>query len=654
MWSQSDHAKAMSEPSSESINADLTQTYADQYNNHFSIKKEQNTFYALLTEQGINRKFKIEKTFGHYPLQQYLVATGNGHLQVLPYSWDARPKEQDGQRWFHINQGVTDKLDTENRYHWQQPLQNWNGMCADCHSSQLQRNFDSDNNLFNSAWKEINVGCLSCHNEHAPNYTASNKPTGTWQRDTTGKVAKWIGEPRNTQTIETCFSCHSLREPLTDGFSAQGHYLDKHSPSLLELPFYYPDGQIKDEVYVYGSFMQSKMAQAGVNCLDCHDKHNMKVKVQGDGLCLSCHSADEYFTNKHNKHQGSTDSTQCVDCHMPETTYMGVDARRDHSFIIPNAPLAHAYQSPDVCLSCHTDKNKQWSINAYKSLFGEVPPRSDSSHTFALARAGKLSEHNKLWLVINDINFPVIKRAATLMLLPQLFTQLTGEQLTPYLNSKEELIRLAATKISSLLTEQDKAKYLGLRLTDPRKAVRVEAVKQLLYNPIPERWHKQFIAAVDEFNIMQDQSLWRAEGLLNQADKWLGGNEPAKAIALYLAAIKRDPYFDGSYINLAELYRQLGKKNLEQSIYAKAINNKIATPAMHFSFGLFFIRQGKLQESVLLLSQAAQADASNSHYRYIYLLSLQKMGYIAKYNIELNKARTDFPKQAIFFSVNSL
>jgi hypothetical protein len=86
---------------------------------------------------------------------------------------------------------------------------------------------------------------------------------------------------------------------LTDGFKANKPFLDQFVPQLLSPPNYHVDGQIKEEVYVYGSFLQSKMFAAGVNCLDCHDKHTMKLKLEDNGLCLQCHSASEYNLKLH-------------------------------------------------------------------------------------------------------------------------------------------------------------------------------------------------------------------------------------------------------------------------------------------------------------------------------------------------------------------
>ena len=132
-----------------------------------------------------------------------------------------------------------------------------------------------------------------------------------------------------------CFSCHALRAPLTDGIKANKPFLEQFTPQLPAAPNYYADGQIKEDVYFYGTFLQSKMYGKGVNCLDCHDKHTMKLKVEGNGLCLQCHGGEVYNVKEHYQHNEDSTGAQCVTFYMPENRYMGADDRRDHSFKIP-------------------------------------------------------------------------------------------------------------------------------------------------------------------------------------------------------------------------------------------------------------------------------------------------------------------------------
>ena len=59
---------------------------------------------------------------------------------------------------------------------------------------------------------------------------------------------------------------------------------------------YFADGQIQDEVYEYGSFLQSKMYAAGVTCTNCHNPHDLKVPVSADRVCATCHLPEKFDT----------------------------------------------------------------------------------------------------------------------------------------------------------------------------------------------------------------------------------------------------------------------------------------------------------------------------------------------------------------------
>ena len=105
--------------------------------------------------------FRIKYTFGVYPLQQYLVEFPDGRLQALSIAWDARPKNDGGQRWFHLY--PTERITHDDELHWTRPAQNWNFMCADCHSTGVRKNYDAAADRFQTRWAEINVGCEACH-----------------------------------------------------------------------------------------------------------------------------------------------------------------------------------------------------------------------------------------------------------------------------------------------------------------------------------------------------------------------------------------------------------------------------------------------------------------------------------------------------------
>ncbi|MBK8288262.1 MAG: hypothetical protein IPK95_06180 [Cellvibrionales bacterium] len=227
--------------------------------------------------------------------------------------------------------------------------------------NKFRQNYDTKTNTYQSSWKEIGVGCESCHgpgSKHIEWTQSPDKKTDSkkgwdiqltsgslqlWQHQTETTKAKRT-EPGNLVQVERCAQCHSRRSRIHTGNNEQ-FFMDAFLPSLLDESLYYPDGQIQDEVYEYGSFLQSKMADKGVTCSNCHNPHSGKTKIQGNGLCLQCHNSN-LDSPQHTMHQPSTKGSYCVDCHMPTTNYMTVDARRDHSMRIPRPDLSERLGTP--------------------------------------------------------------------------------------------------------------------------------------------------------------------------------------------------------------------------------------------------------------------------------------------------------------------
>jgi len=305
----------------------------------------------------------VAYTFGIEPLQQYLVALLGGRYQVLPAFWDTRPESQGGQRWADIH-GFD--VAHDDPLHWTGPQQNWNHMCASCHSTGLVKGYDATSDSFATRWVEIDVACEACHGHGAAHAAWAEDGSGeamglanplgddsTWVFDD-GQVNARRSVPRESQReFETCAACHSRRNSLTDGHDAGAPFHDGFRLALLEESLYDADGQIDAEVFVAGSFLQSRMYAAGVTCGDCHEPHSLTLRAEGNALCGQCHRAERYDRTSHHRHEGGA-GTQCVDCHMPAKTYMTIDPRRDHSFRVPRPDLSVRLGTRNACTGCHT------------------------------------------------------------------------------------------------------------------------------------------------------------------------------------------------------------------------------------------------------------------------------------------------------------
>jgi len=650
-WSTSHHAKSMLLPSETSILGDFSDVTIEHHNQKATFSKGDDYLVKMTDKGGKTVSYKIAYTFGYTPLQQYLVKADSGKFQVLPFAWDARDKKAGGQRWFHVY--PKESLPTGDRLHWQQPLQNWNGMCADCHSTGLKRNYDVTHDLFKTTFSSMNVSCGSCHAasaKHASFQRKNSKFSTDWKdelssygKDLNGfkfkegtPTATWSGDKiRQRPEMQVCAACHSLRSPLTDGIDPASKFLDQFSPALLEDTLYFPDGQIKGEVYVWGSFLQSKMYKAGVSCFDCHDSHSLKLKAKGNNLCTRCHSAPVFDTRKHHKHPEQSKGAMCVFCHMPERTYMVVDPRRDHSFKVPRPDISSQTASPNACTGCHRDQNNAWAMKALKTWFPDSQQTGRGAMTFQQAQRGNPKARRALKKFIEDDNKSAIKRASALALIPRIVTPELINLAKFYLNDPSPLMRIGAIRALSALPMITRYRLLKPLLNDPVKAVRVDAARVLLDSPEAQLHTQAFAELLQADKI----SAWRGEGRLNLGLNYSSHGDYAAAEQQYRQSLNQDPSFTPALINLTELLRQTGRENEALMLLEKAAAKEgNVDPMVYHALGLAQIRQGKTKEAVLSLEKAKNADRRNPRYAYVYLVALNSMGQTDKAYRELKNS----------------
>jgi hypothetical protein len=154
-WLLSDHHKAMNPATEEFVLGDFNDATFEHFGQVFRFFRKDGGYWVnALDETGTARDMKIEYTFGHYPLQQYLIPFSGGRYQALQVCWDSRTKEEGGQRWYHLY--PDEAVPPDDILHWTRRHFNWNYMCADCHSTNLDKSFDAgtwSNWLSHSRWR---------------------------------------------------------------------------------------------------------------------------------------------------------------------------------------------------------------------------------------------------------------------------------------------------------------------------------------------------------------------------------------------------------------------------------------------------------------------------------------------------------------------
>jgi hypothetical protein len=303
LWRGSHHKLAMDHATDKSVLGDFADTSFDRYGVRSRFFRKDGKFFVETDgPDGKLAVFEIKYTFGVNPLQQYLIEFPDGRLQALSIAWDSRPKEQGGQHWFHLY--PNEDIRHDDVLHWTKLNQNWNFMCAECHSTGVRKNYDAMNDRFSTIWSEISVGCEACHGagsrhvawarerQHWWPFGKSDDPTrGLAERFTERRDATWSPNaargtairsnlPRTLRAeVETCGLCHARRGQFSEAWIPGRWLSETHLVLPLSRGLYHADGQILDEVYEYGSFKQSKMFAAGVTCSDCHEPHSLKLRA---------------------------------------------------------------------------------------------------------------------------------------------------------------------------------------------------------------------------------------------------------------------------------------------------------------------------------------------------------------------------------------
>ena len=492
-WRTSHHAQAWNEPTGRWVRGDFdNRTFEHKGVLSRFTRDGGNYFVTTDGADGKSRRFKVAGTVGVEPLQQYLVETEPGRLQALDLVWDTQQK-----RWYHLY--PDQDLPHTNGLHWTGPYKNWNARCAECHATGYEKRYSQLKRRYATRQAEKSVGCEACHGPGSAHVTrardSKSYDPAAWSGVNAAGLTIGFGRKSPETEIQQCAGCHSRREAFDTSSPVPGTpFHDSYRLALLRDGLYHAGGQIRDEVYVYGSFLQSKMYVRGVRCTNCHDPHSGALKAKGNAVCTQCHNPvgnaafptlrrSEYDSPAHHFHKPGSDAAQCKSCHMIERVYMGIDGRRDHSFRVPRPDLSEASGTPNACTDCHKDKSPSWAAAKVTTLFPDTLNRPPN-HTvlFSDAREGRSDPDIARSLLETALSSGQsgIVRATALDLLGRYATQGTADGATGLLRDPDPVLRAAAIPLQRTAPPAVRVKRLGPLLRDQRRSVRIAAVRALL------------------------------------------------------------------------------------------------------------------------------------------------------------------------------
>ena len=583
---------AMQPASAETVLGDFDNASATHFESTATFRQADGRYFVTTeNSSGELQQFEVTHSFGKSPLQQYLVDGPRGRKQVLQYSWDSRPSEAGGQRWYHLY--ADEPIAADDPLHWTGPYFTWNVMCAECHSTNLQAGYDLPTDVFDTTYSEVSVGCEACHGPASRHVVQADRgefddtygllvelsdpDQAAWVMNTDTGIAERSAPLAAQQQVEACGRCHARRSVAASDHSYGEPLTSTHTVSLLEEGLYYPDGRILDEVYVYGSFLQSKMYAAGVQCSDCHNPHSgsLHTGANPNDICATCHQPERFATSAHSAEQIG----DCVTCHMPATVYMGIDSRRDHSFRLPA-----------------TD--------------------TDPEHYGAVIAGGRADNSDQRLLAgIANEAFPAIARATMLSLLGPLDSEASADIVRDQANAQDPLLRLGALRALRYQRPELQVQIGAQLLHDPMRSVRIEAAATLAeYRDIlPVEDRRAYASAAEE----------------------------------YRAALKATAAMPEAALKLAEFERVNGLESPALYEHALRIGQHLA-PVRH-AFGLHTVRQGEMNAALPHFRAAVNLQPEVPEYVYTLGVALNSLGQPDEALTTLETARQRFPRN---FDIN--
>jgi predicted CXXCH cytochrome family protein len=648
-WLGSQHDLAMQEATPETVLGDFEDSRFRLHGLTSRFFRKGNDFWV--NTDGPDNKlhdYRIKYTFGIYPLQQYLVEFPGGRLQVLDIAWDSRSAAEGGQRWFHLHPASA--MPAGDVLHWTGPNLNWNYMCADCHSTNLKKNYDQTSHSYNSSWSEIDVSCEACHGPGSEHVAwAKTSRQNQDQQFVRKGLSILLDERRNVhwatdrltgkpvpsrinvqhKELEVCAHCHARREQLHDTFIPGQPFMDTYRPALLGQGLYHADGQIRDEVYIWGSFLQSRMYQAGVTCSDCHDPHTTQLRVSGDQVCRQCHSPQRYAQQSHHHHKPESAGASCVECHMPARTYMEVDRRHDHGFRIPRPDLSISTGSPNACNQCHNDKDAAWARTQVESWYGK---QTGGLQKFAIAldaaRRLKPGATAALLQLVQDKTQPAVSRATALSQLGGVIDQTTITAIQQNLQSANPLLRMAA--LNALEHTPGQIRLLATPLVrDKIRTIRIQAARMLAGFNIRElEPARQEIldAALQEYIQAQEFNAERPEAQLNLGALYADLDQPEKAETAYRSALQLQPGFVPARVQYSRFLETRGRHQAAERLLLAGLGELPDSAELQHALGLFLLRTQQPDAALPPLGKAAELAPQNARYAYVLAVALQDLG----------------------------
>lgn len=338
---------------------------------------------------------------------------------------------------------------------------------------------------------------------------------------------------------------------------------------------------------------------------------------------------------------------------MPQKTYMGIDARRDHSLRVPRPDLSVKYGTPNACNKCHQDQSASWAADWVVKWKGPNRPREvRHPEAFDALRTGKPGAEQLLLSTVRDAEAPAFTRAGALLGLRAFVSEVVFSEARRNLKDADPIVRTAAISQLEQLPAQLAKKDLIPMLDDPVRSVRTEAARVL--SRLPSRGfssstRRDFRAALAELKERYFANLDRPEANLSLGILAENQGDPRAAEKHYREAIQREDTFVPARMNLATLLNAQSRNKEAEQLLREVNKLEPSWAQAFYSLGLLIAETPRrIPEAADALRKATRLEKGFARAHYNLGLCLWKMGKLDDAAVEFGKASSIEPINPLY------
>jgi len=598
------------------------------------------------------KKYRIDHAMGGKNVYYFLTLLDRGRFQTLPLAYDVNKKE-----WFDMAASGVRHFPgrTDEPIHWKEWQYTFNTACHGCHVSQVSTNYDLKTDTYQTKWVEPGINCETCHgpaDEHIRVCEAA--PKGTVPKDL--KIIRGGRDFSKEQNNATCSSCHAKAVVLTNTFQPGDRFFDHFGLVTLENPDYYPDGRDLGENYTYTSWTMSPCVKSGkLDCLHCHTssgRYKFKADDKANQACMPCHQEKVGNPTEHTHHKADSLGNRCISCHMPMTAFARM-RRTDHSMLPPTPAATAAFESPNACNLCHSDKDATWAdthVRTWRARDYQAPLLKRASLVGAARKRdwSRLSE--MLDYVTSDDRDDVFAASLIRLVRP------SGDpRVVPVLlkavKASSPLMRAAAVEALQNVPTREAVQALVEAAGDSFRLVRVRAAASLAgYAGLPlkdfvkksvERAHQEYLDS-----ILSRPDLW--ESHYNLGNYFLDRGDFKQAIDSYEIALKMEPRGVLALVNKAMAYARMRDSPKASEALRKALTIAPDNAAANFNMGLLKAEERDPIAAEKHLRAALKVDPqmAQAAYNLCVILAKDRMDEAVDFCRNAAELRPDQPRYA--------